>query len=152
MLPDDWRWVDLAATAAADAARILRPTDVDNTQRVIEELVRSGGLLWADGPAVDGFIVNLTVTRVEGAFTAADGADRVESLLQQAGLEGTGDRSVRSFGGREVLARAFDRPEGAIAQYAVPDFGYALVLDFRVPDVGSWGDTTDAIAATAMGC
>ena len=152
VLPEDWRWVDLIATPAADAARTLRPTGVDDTQRVIEELVRSGGLIWADGPAVDGFIVNLTVTRVEGAFTAADGADRVGPLLQQAGLAGTGDASVRTFGGREVLARVLDRPEGVVIQYAVPDFGYALVLDFRVPDVEGWVETTDAIAATAMGC
>ena len=37
-------------------------------------------------------------------------------------------------------------------RYVIPDFGYAIVLSFRSPDAATFQETSDAIAATAMGC
>ena len=39
-----------------------------------------------------------------------------------------------------------------LTQYVVPDFGYALILNFFSPDAASWVETSDAVAATLMGC
>jgi predicted Ser/Thr protein kinase len=152
ILPSEWRWVDLVATSPADAAQLIRPGDVTKAQELLQGLVASGAVLWADGPLDDGFIVNVSVVRVAGDYTTADTPESVRQKLAQSGLDFDGTVSEKTFGGRVVNSQVIANNRFDVTQYVVPDFGYALVMSFTSPDADRWMETSDAIAATLMGC
>ncbi len=152
IMPPDWQWVDLVATSPEEAARILRPANVAEVTPLYQDFVNSGGLMLGDGPLVDDYIVNFTLWRVEGNFTSLDTAAEVEAELGRAGLFFDNTPTVKVFNGREVNTQVVVGDGFEFTQYVVPDYGYALVLDFFSPNAATWTDTSDAVAATLMGC
>jgi predicted Ser/Thr protein kinase len=152
ILPSEWRWVDLVATSPADAAVLIRPADVAKAEELLQGLVASGAVLWADGPVDDGFIVNVSIVRVAGDYTTADSPESVRQKLAQSGLSFEGEVSERTFFGRTINSQVVANDGFDLTQYVVPDFGYALVMNFSSPDAARWMETSDAIAATLMGC
>ncbi len=152
IIPEGWRWLDLANTSAEDAAQILRPGDVEGTAELVTNLKASGGVLWADGEVADDFLVNLNVIKVAGDYTAADSAERVREILAQSNLRFDGVASVKQFGGREINTQVVAGDGFDFTQYVVPDYGYAIIMGFASPDASAWEATSDAIAATLMGC
>ena len=152
ILPDGWRAVDLTTTAVADAARTLRPGDVEGMEKILTELVDAGGLIWADGPVEGDFITGLTVLRIDGGFTTADSAETVRQAMLQRGLGADGEITDRTLNGRTIVTVVEDTNRGQVTRYVVPDFGYALVASFRTLDASESATVTDAIAATLMGC
>ncbi len=152
IVPDSWRWLDLTVNSPADAARILRPTDIAQAEPLLAELISSGGLLWADGPVDDGFIVNLSLVRIEGNFSPSDSPDTVRELLGQSGITLDGTVSERTLLGRTLVTQVVNGDTSDLTQYIVPDFGYAIVMSFGARDGAKWQETSDAIAATLFGC
>ncbi|MEL7157321.1 MAG: hypothetical protein AAFN30_12055 [Actinomycetota bacterium] len=152
IMPDGWQWLDFEANTPEDAARILRPGNVEEVTPIYQEFVNSGGIMLGDGPLDGDYIVNFTVWRVEGSFTAADTPAEVEDELSRAGLRFDNPPVTRLLGGRAINTQVLQGDGFEFTQYVVPDFGYALVLDFFSPDAAAWNDTSDAVAATLMGC
>lgn len=152
ILPDGWRWLDLTTTPPADAAAILRPGDVAGTQAILEDLLTAGGVLWADGEVDGDYLVNLNVVRVVGNYTSLDSPEQVQTTLAQSGLTFEGELDQRTFLGRAVNVQVVQFDTHQVTQYVVPDAGYAMVLNFNSPDAGRWRETSDAIAATLLGC
>ena len=152
IIPDGWRGIDLTTTEVADAARALRPADVDGMEKILTTLVDAGGLLWVDGPVEGDFITGLNVLRIDGDFTSADTPEMVRQAMLQRGLDTEGEITERNLNGRTFLTVVTDTDRGQLTRYIVPDFGYALVVSFRTPDAAESAPVTDAIAATVMGC
>ncbi|MEM8925382.1 MAG: serine/threonine-protein kinase [Actinomycetota bacterium] len=152
IMPEGWQWVDLVATSPEEAARILRPGNVAEVTPIYQQLVDSGTVMLGDGPVDGDYIVNFTVWRVEGNFTSADDPATVESELNRAGLFFDTPPETRTLAGRDVNSQVVVGDGFEFTQYVVPDFGYALVLDFFSPNAERWRETSDAVAATLMGC
>ncbi|MFV2039599.1 MAG: hypothetical protein ACC660_05105 [Acidimicrobiales bacterium] len=51
-----------------------------------------------------------------------------------------------------MVTQVVDGDTSDLTQYVIPDFGYVLLLNFSSPDAAKWQETSDAIAATVMGC
>lgn len=69
--------------------------------------------------------------------------ERVVCLLGVALDEETGEM---------INIQVTQRDGFEVTQYLLPDFGYVLALNFSSPSADRWVDTSDAIAATMMGC
>ena len=152
IVPDGWRAVDLVTTPLDDAARLIRPTEVDQMRQELDELTAAGGVLWADGPASDGSLLELNVSKIPGNFTAADTPDAVGATLAQLGIDTTGSSSIGLMG-RSTLTTTFDAETGRRGRsYVIADFDYALVVTVTGPATDAWNETSDAIAATIGGC
>ncbi|MCP4222193.1 MAG: protein kinase [Actinomycetia bacterium] len=152
IIPEDWRWVDLVANDAADAARILRPGDVELATTYLSDFIASGGILWVDGPLDGDFIVNLSVQRIEGNYTTASTPDEVTAELERSGLYFEGKVTEKTFNGRTINTQIVAGDGFELNQYVIPDFGYTMVVSLTAPQVADWFETSDAMAATVMGC
>jgi hypothetical protein len=152
IVPEGWRWVDLGATSAADAARIIRPAAARDIEPILQDLIDAGGIIWADGPVIDDFVVNLSVSKYPGNFALTDSPAEVAATLNGLGIN-TANSTTRDIGGRDVVFATDQNRNGTrSATYVVPDYGYALAMTFTAPSADALGDTADAIAATIMGC
>jgi len=151
IVPDGWRPIDLVATPVEDAARALRPNGVAEMTATLQALIDDGGVLWVDGPAVEGLVVNATISRIEGAFTASDSPDTVRASLAQLRID-LGDMSEKQLVGRALATRTEGLETTNRITYVVPDFGYALIVTFEVPQSAEWVGIADSIAGTINGC
>jgi hypothetical protein len=151
IVPEQWRWFDLIDQPLDQVAGSLRPTDREATQAALEQLVGIGGVLWADGPVVDGFIVNLNVILVESDVTTASSPAEVSAALAARGVNVAG-AVERRVGGRDVAVQTFTQSSSTSTTYMIPDFGNTiLVTVLRPPGIDATAEN-DAIAATVLGC
>jgi serine/threonine-protein kinase len=156
ILPDTWRAVDLVNTPLADAAKELRPTAAAAMQARLEQVVPAGGVLWADGPLIDGFLPSVWMTDVPGEFELSDDPATVASRLGQLGVD-IGTTVERTVVDRTLLVGTLidGGAEGAdLVSYVVPDHGHALVVTVRVRDatLDRPFDLADQLVATVNGC
>jgi len=151
IVPDGWRWVDLLNTPLTEAAQSLRPTQSEQMAGILEPLVALGGVLWADGPVVDDFLVNLNVVAIDADVSLTSTPDEVVAALGQRGVSTEGRRD-RTLAGEPVLSQAFDQGGGSAVTYMIPDFGYVIAVTIAAPDATTATVTGDAIAATVLGC
>jgi serine/threonine-protein kinase len=153
IIPEDWFWIDLVANDAQTAAEILRPGYVEEVTGYLTDFVDQGGVLWADGPQDGDYIVNINVMTLEGNYTTASTPQEVaDELLASSELYLEGSVTEKTFNGRAVNSQVVDGDGFQLQQYVIPDYGYVMVVNFTAPQVADWVDTTDAIAATVMGC
>ncbi len=116
------------------------------------EFISSGGILWVDGPLDDDFVVNLSVQRIEGNYTTASAPDEVTAELERSGLYFEGTVAQKTFNGRTINTQIVVGDGFELNQYVIPDFGYTMVVSLTAPRVADWVETSDAMAATVMGC
>jgi hypothetical protein len=150
--PADWRWYDLNDMSPRELAAEIRPTAIAQTAALLEEFEAQGGVIWAEGPVEDDFIVNLSMTLVPGNFTLNDDPQRVAEVLGQLGIP-TGNGGQRQIGDGPVYFEVNDVGSGRSgATYLIPDSGYAISFTLTAPDGLGYGELGDQIAYTIQGC
>ncbi len=156
ILPDAWHAVDLVATPVAQAAAELRPTATAAMQERLERLVEAGGVLYADGPVLDGFVPSVRVIDVPGEFALGDTPNEVVDRLVQLGVDiGVTDR--RTVVDRVIAVGVLDGQGldgGDLVSYVVPDAGHALIVTFEIRDasVPAALKASDKVIETVNGC
>lgn len=150
--PSDWRWYDLTQQTPAELAAQIRPTSADEAAALFEQFVASGGVIWAEGPVIDDFIVNLSLRILPGDFRLTDTAADVTTKLGQLGIP-TSNGRTRTVLGTEFYVEGNRNDNGtSTATYIIPDYGYAVAYSFTAPEGAGYGDLADQIAYTVQGC
>ena len=149
--PPDWRWFELVDTPLEELVSQIRPGAPAVARRWLEPLVERGGVVWADGPIEDDFLVNFSISTFPGDFGLNDTPAEVGETIEKLGISRE-DATIRSIGGRDIGYRYVENDTYGIRRYVIPDFGYVIVMDFAAPQGSGWDETADAVADTIVGC
>lgn len=149
--PPDWRWFELVDTPLEDLVSQIRPGAPAKARVWLEPLVERGGIVWADGPIEDGFLVNFSISTFPGDFGLNDTPAEVAETINKLGVS-IENATTRNIGGRDIGYRFVDHGTYGARRYVIPDFGYAIVMSFAAPQGSGWDEIADAVAATIVGC
>lgn len=150
--PKDWRWYNLNEQTPAEVAAIIRPASVADTTALLEQFVAEGGVVWAEGPAQDNFVVNYSLSVTPGQFGLNDTPGEVAEEIARLGFD-TSTFASRNIGGGNVMFATSDNGDGITsATYLIPDYDYVIALTFSAPSDAANSTLADQVAFTVAGC
>ncbi len=150
--PVDWRWYNLNEITPAELAAEIRPTAIAEITPLLEAFEAQGGVIWAEGPVEDNFIVNFSMSIIPGDFELTDDPQAVADTLGQLGIPTT-NGGQRKVGGKNFYYEVTDVGGGnSAATFVIPDFGYAISFTLTAPGGLGYKDLADQIAFSIQGC